>query len=120
VRDTEPHSTPPASHTEWEEALFAAPVNVSSWRTNFRNPAYTERFQIVRKWDASKSDYDNGLKPVDGYMSVPLNGQVAKYSGGALTPTNTNYYVLYYCGSGTTTVADHTPLIRIREEFTDN
>ncbi len=121
VRDTEPHTQAPQSHTDWEFALFADPIHTISWRTNFRNPDYTERFQIVRKWDASKSDYANGLLPLHGYLQHNINGTTAKYGtgqAGMSLPTNVNYYVLYWCGNQA--AAAHTPLIRIREEFTDN
>ncbi len=120
IRDTEPHSIPPASYAEWQVALFADPLH-SSWRTNFRNPDYTERFQIVRKWDGKLSDYSNGFNPSVGYMDIKINGTTAKYvtgEAGAGYPTNVNYYVLYWSGSNST--ATHTPLVRIREEFTDN
>ncbi len=120
IRDTEPHSTPPASYAEWQVALFSDPLH-SSWRNNFRNPDYTERFQIVRKWDGTSLDYVNGYNPMAGYLEFKIQGTTAKYvtgESGAGYPTNVNYYVLYW--SGNQSAATHTPLVRVREEFTDN
>ncbi len=118
VRDTEPAATAPTNQSSWTTALFADPSH-SDWRVNFRNTDYTERFQIVRKWDVSGKDYMNGLALVNGYLELPLNGAQAKYGtgqAGVSTPINTQYYVIY---SAVRDPLSGHPVIRIREEFTD-
>jgi len=118
IRDTEPTGLAPQDAPSWRSALFADPVS-TDWRTNFRNTDYTERLQIVRKWDANGDDYKNGIAPLHGYLELPLNGAIAKYTTGESSqsyPLNTRYYVLYWSG---TTFNSQTPVIRIREEFTD-
>lgn len=126
VRDTEPQATAPAGASEWQTALFSDNyTSISSrWSQNFRNPDYTNRFQIVKALNINAADAFAGRgESLNGYMTFQMNTELKFPIGtGVRAPTNVRYYLLYHVSDINTAVVttNISPEITVKTTYVDN
>lgn len=123
IRDTEAQAATPTTLSAWETALFDDTMSSisSQWSNNFRNPDFTNRFQIVKALNVSFKDHKVGLgQTLNGYFTVKMNTpfKYATLDDVNNEPTNVRYYLLYHMSAAGT--VDIQPNIMVKSSYVDN